>query len=250
MKNIVLFDARVLGSDCILITVDKQTFQLVELINEINRLHLKLSSDWLAEEKEALNLKKKQLRHVSNIHNIEDLQGSKVDIHLSFIALINRYCEYLNPFFASTELSFPDEKAEINMRIKDPESRISKITHYILGKPEEGKVEIKKCLNDLLGFRIIIDDFTHTDENIESIKREHFPKGEVRIHNSCKGEYKATHVYFQNRNNKFFPWELQIWNLADSECNKISHSVHKQGYTKWPEIHRESKEFKEGENKL
>lgn len=43
-----------------------------------------------------------------------------------------------------------------------------------------------------------------------------------------KNGYIGTHVYFNQRNNLFFPWELQIWDKADTLKNIESHERDKR----------------------
>lgn len=52
--------------------------------------------------------------------------------------------------------------------------------------------------------------------------------------------------YFQNGNNKFFPWELQIWCEKYEQTNIVSHAEHKQAYTKWPTIYIQNHENEGG----
>ncbi|GBK97872.1 hypothetical protein VH1709_contig00012-0024 [Vibrio harveyi] len=43
-----------------------------------------------------------------------------------------------------------------------------------------------------------------------------------------KDGYKGLHIYFKNRSNFYFPWELQIWNEADLKSNVESHERFKR----------------------
>ena len=100
----------------------------------------------------------------------------------------------------------------------------------------EGRIPIKKCLNDLFGIRYIIKE----EISLELIKNHikiQFPKLKTIV--ALRDSYRAIHVYFQ-RDNYIFPWELQIWRIEDSNLNKISHRKYKQAYTKW------EKEFRKG----
>lgn len=54
----------------------------------------------------------------------------------------------------------------------------------------------------------------------------------LKIIDSSKGEYKATHIYFRDGNYNF-QWELQIWNKSDETTNIESHRKYKQEYIKW-----------------
>jgi len=45
-----------------------------------------------------------------------------------------------------------------------------------------------------------------------------------------KEGYKGLHVYFKNKNNFYFPWELQIWDAADVEMNITIHERFKRNF--------------------
>ena len=117
----------------------------------------------------------------------------------------------------------------INSRVKALNSIQYKIQNYETNH-ENGKIPLKKCLNDILGFRIIISndlDFGKTKETIEAC----FPGIKCII--SERGKYKAIHVYFGNNNNMNFQWELQVWDKIHEKSNLESHAKYKQDYTKW-----------------
>lgn len=117
----------------------------------------------------------------------------------------------------------------INSRVKALNSIQYKIQNYETNH-ENGKIPLKKCLNDILGFRIIISndlDFGKTKKTIEAC----FPGIKCII--SERGKYKAIHVYFGNNNNMNFQWELQVWDKIHEKSNLESHAKYKQDYTKW-----------------
>lgn len=213
---------------------NEQVFiMLEELIQKINNLHLKFSNNWLSKTISPYNLKSTQIRHVFN---------SDEELDESFIQYIDKYCDEL---FDS--LTFEENYNElldtfpIRSRIKEPNSRIPKLYHYKMNKNEDGKINLNKCLNDLFGFRVWVEDFEHNQETEDQLKKLFLDIKGIKVHNSSKDDYKATHIYFHNGNNKFFPWELQIWRFDDNHTNIASHAKHKQAYTKWPRIYNEHK---------
>ena len=114
----------------------------------------------------------------------------------------------------------------IRYRVKQSESIREKIIYYLGPEHEGGKVSINKSLNDLLGFRIFV-------ENLEIIYTNLCKDNEVkniinRMYMRNKGGYVGLHIYFKNNNNKFFPWELQIWCVDNIKSNEQSHKEHKQ----------------------
>lgn len=120
----------------------------------------------------------------------------------------------------------------VESRIKQNNSLQDKIERYMKESHDYGKVPLRKCLNDILGCRIILDrdySFSELELFIKKIIKN------VRIVNRNIGEYKAVHVYFITGNNSNFLWELQLWNLSSAEANYNSHHKEKQDYTDWQE---------------
>lgn len=199
------------------------------MVENINKMHLEYSSNWIKNMKQSpINLKKFQIRNAF---------GEDSKVKGDFFQYINNYCTSLNDIEFTKEYAVL-ESFDFRSRIKDPVSRMSKILTYKDGKNEGGKVAIKKCLNDLYGFRVFLNTVEHTDSFITNLC-EVLDLFDVKVHNSCKGQYKATHIYFHNSSNLFFPWELQIWNNADKEANIQSHKEHKQAYLKWMELYND-----------
>jgi len=117
----------------------------------------------------------------------------------------------------------------VDTRVKALNSIQDKISKYE-NKKEKGKIPIKKCLNDIYGLRIILnDDITY--ENIKEYVENKYDKLKCIL--AYREKYKAVHVYFGTSDNKNFQWELQIWNKKDKKNNLISHFKYKQAYTKW-----------------
>ncbi|WP_162287782.1 hypothetical protein [Indiicoccus explosivorum] len=210
---------------------------LVELIIHTNTLHHKHSRQWLNDLQDVYNLKRSQVKNIC-LSSTDSEEDNKVTLDTHFLQYMNSYCEGLIPVLYEPAYDFFGLDFDISIRIKDPDSRVAKLMHYMKDKEEKGAMSIKKCLNDLFGLRVWIDGFDHSEAAIDHIKNlvqiEPF-----RIYNASKGEYKATHAYFSNGNNKYFPWELQIWNPEDTQSNICSHSIHKQGYTKWVEDYKQ-----------
>ena len=45
-------------------------------------------------------------------------------------------------------------------------------------------------------------------------------------------DYTGIHVYFKNRSNFYYPWELQIWDKGDISRNIESHKRHKRDFAR------------------
>ncbi|MET3682770.1 ppGpp synthetase/RelA/SpoT-type nucleotidyltransferase [Alkalibacillus flavidus] len=110
------------------------------------------------------------------------------------------------------------------------------IIHKLLRKRNEdqGNYPINKYLNDLLGFRVIDQNY---HENLsDAIKYiEHLKSNGVRIINKERhtSDYKAYHIYFMGESNHCFPIELQIWDSKHEQSNIKSHEMYKKVYTNW-----------------
>ena len=211
---------------------------IITIVDQISHMHRKFSETWIDSQKisNINNLKKKQIRHICDTKGIE----------LGFLKNVNEYCDLLVNVQLDEAYDKLSEQIQITSRIKNPDSRMSKILHYRNDKKELGAVSINKCLNDLLGFRIWMENFQHGDETVDKLN-DLLEKYNVKVHNSTKNSYKATHIYFGGGNNRYFPWELQIWNASDHGTNINSHAEHKQDYTKWPEIYQSVQNMKEEE---
>lgn len=181
------------------------------LIREINNLHKVFSlgiEDFLN-----YNLKK-------SVRSVVDETG----INRDFLILINKYKIALNAgvsSFLDVQINFPS----VRYRIKQGESISEKILYYMTANHEYGGVPLNKCLNDFLGFRILVSDL---DSLYERLMSDNDLKGVVKLLLREDGPYRGLHLYFKNGKNKFFPWELQIWDKSQAEQNELSHSEHKQ----------------------
>lgn len=123
--------------------------------------------------------------------------------------------------------------SSVTTRVKALNSIEYKLDNYIRNH-EEGRIPLKKCLNDLLGIRIVIDaEFEH--EDVKNYMQMHFPS--YKCIDSSKNGYIATHIYFEN-GNIYFPWELQVWQKKAEKKNYESHRTYKQDYTMWESLNK------------
>lgn len=181
-----------------------------------------------------INLKKKQIRNVFD----DELKIIRRD----FMSLILEYHTLLSKMIIEIELEYEYSDLEFRPRVKQIDSIVNKLAYYRYEKVEEGKVPLNKCLNDLLGFRIMVEGFDHTCKEFDGLCQEMSTIHNIKKENSSKGDYKATHIYFRGEKNLYFPWELQIWDKNDEVQNEASHKEHKRDYTKWPGVYKESLE--------
>ena len=169
-----------------------------------------------------INLKRKQVCDVMNDEQI-----------LKYILFYRELLNGFMPDMLSKMLSNPITQ-DLEMRVKNKNSVDYKLQNY-LENHENGKVPLIKCVNDLMGLRMVVDDEIDEDELIEYISGKGY-----KCINSSKGNYRAVHIYIE-RDNYSFPWELQIWEKQFADGNLESHRAYKQDYTNWE---RRTKEVK------
>lgn len=213
-----------------------------QLIFKIYHLHKEFSNKWLIEEvSESLNLNKKQVRNICTVTDEREVFILEND----FYSILKKYTTELEALAVETDLDYFYQDFDLRLRVKQNESIINKLKFYQVAKEGKGRYALNKCLNDLLGFRIIIKGFDHTCQEFDKLCNGILKEIKIKKTNSSKGDYKATHLYFYGVSNRFYPWELQIWNPLDSEKNEKSHALHKQEYKKWAEIYKHSNEISE-----
>ena len=120
---------------------------------------------------------------------------------------------------------------KVRSRIKMANSIQSKIETYNKFKLEKGRVPIIKCLNDICGARIEIEDDVTFDEIITFVSKN-FPKLKVIDATKSIEGYRAVHIYFRE-GRYYFPLELQIWYEKDHDANNVAHVRYKQKYVFW-----------------
>ena len=196
----------------------KNMEELKQIIIFIRDKYDKISNEWENNsEYISLNMQKYQVKDIYNNDKI--------------LAYILNYRNFINE--KATEIidsiKLLNTTNIVICRVKALNSIQYKIENYEKNH-ENGKIPIRKCLNDLFGIRLISEEEI-TFETIKEFLNKNFP--ELKCIHSKKEQYDAVHIYFENDNNKKFQWELQLWDKFHEESNYISHAKHKQGYTKW-----------------
>jgi hypothetical protein len=214
----------------VLFLVTYQYPDVLSIINEINSLHGSISKD--------LNylLKFKLKKSVSSIVENNTIKSD-------FQEIINLYKEELNNnLFRISNIQ--TKYNAIRFRIKQAESISEKLLYYMNDIHENGKIPINKCLNDFLGFRILVDDLYSI---YEILKNSPTINQKMRMYLREDDDYKGIHIYFKNGKNVYFPWELQIWDIKDSILNEKSHREHKQKrkYISLPQTYHDTELEKE-----
>lgn len=198
-------------------------YELKDLIDYIQAVYTDITNEWLYGTSIKINLKKSLV--------------SDIDVDGTIYKSIMEYVQLLNERSASITLQLTSVCSyPVTARVKAQNSIEYKIQNYKTDRHELGRVPINKCVNDLLGIRIILESPLAFEEIHSFVEAAY--QGKYRCIDSSKLDYRAVHLYFRE-NNQSFPWELQIWNRCDVESNFASHQKYKQEYTTWE---RESKE--------
>lgn len=180
--------------------------QIKKLISEINRLHSEFSNDYFHTGKiEKINLSK-TIKRIPLPH----IYKYRLILHES----INDYLMQAN-----IEIRY-------FYRVKTRESIDDKITRF---SSREDQYPVNNWLNDIFGARIVL-----STKEIESVMdildnwQEEF--GLKNWYFRKKEGYRGLHIYFKNRSNFYFPWELQIWDLKDVDNNIKNHEKFKRNF--------------------
>jgi len=185
--------------------VDKIS-QTRQLISEINRVHREFSNNYFETGKiEKINLSK-TIKSVPVPH----IYKYRLTLH-----------ESINDYLMTANIDI-----KYFYRVKTRESIDDKIERF---SNREEQYPVNNWLNDIFGARIIL-----TAAEIKSIMDllDNW-QDELSLKNwyLCdKTEYRGLHVYFKNKSNFYFPWELQIWDVEDIQSNIQNHEKFKRNF--------------------
>jgi len=180
--------------------------QTKQLISEINRLHCTFSNDYFEMSKiDKINLSK-TIQHIPVSH----IYTYRLTLHES----INDY------------LMGADIEIKYFYRVKTRESIDDKIERF---SSREDQYPVNNWLNDIFGARIVL-----TSSEIETMMNllDEWQE-ELSLKNwyfRQKEGYRGVHIYFKNKSNFYFPWELQVWDLDDVQNNIKNHEKFKRNF--------------------
>jgi len=209
-----------------------------KLIEIIYQAHINYCDNWLLkiDSKQKINLKRKQIRDIFNLNSV-----NKNVCTSNFLNYMQSFNKNLDELQMEVVLEINEKNIndlEFRHRIKEDDSIFLKILRK--SKHQDGKFPIKKCINDLLGFRIIEEDMDSIIKPIEErINILRTKKYRIKFLKRNISGYKGYHIYFEGCNNFCFPIELQLWNRCDKENNNASHKIRKQKHLKWIKDFRE-----------
>lgn len=176
--------------------------------------------------------------HINNIWDdyVKSLNISKINLKKKKVSdidniildnLVFEYHKFLTKHYMEVINMLTEDVA--GNRIKSINSISDKIRRY-MSSNEKGKSDIIKCLNDIFGMRIYIEDSLQYQIVIDYFKND--LELNIKVTHSNKDDYEAVHIYIKI-DNYHFPWELQIWRKSDIKKNEESHFKYKQQYTTW-----------------
>jgi hypothetical protein len=180
--------------------------QIKQLVSEINCLHLAFSKEYFETGKIAKINLSRTIAHVPALH----IYRYRLTLHES----INDY------------LMMADISIKYFYRVKTRESIDDKIMRF---SGREDQYPVNNWLNDIFGARIILtaDDIKSVTDLLDDWQDE------LNLKNwyfRDKEGYRGLHMYFKNRSNFHFPWELQIWDVADMQGNIQNHEKFKRNF--------------------
>lgn len=198
--------------------------EVIKIINQIGEKHKSFSEKYY-ENKKLFNLKSLTITKIIDNKSYDNLFFDNVTDYIHTLMF-----EDLSDDIQNTSLNIL-----LRSRVKYEDSAFNKIYYYRFGKPNPA-VPLKKCINDLNGFRLIINDNFEYEELLHNILNDKnltvkFSRNYIRREDN----YQAIHLNIMNGKNTYFPWEIQIWNKKDEYQNEESHKKHKakRKYIKW-----------------
>jgi ppGpp synthetase/RelA/SpoT-type nucleotidyltranferase len=211
--------------------INLETYKTI--INIIYEEHNKHTKNWIENQVATYNLANK------NICDIYTSNENEEYINQDFKRYMSSYLKTLGELYLKIMIRINEEcNIVIRGRVKSPESINLKMSKK--SKDDNGKFPIYRCLNDLLGIRIIDSNYNKNIELVEIYLNELRDQGKFRIRHLIREnkDYRAYHIYFRGLDNKYFPIELQIWNIENEQSNLTSHEIYKKEYTSWTDDYK------------
>ncbi|MEH0690929.1 GTP pyrophosphokinase [Vibrio cholerae] len=189
-----------------MLKVNRVNEQVKQLVQEINRIHREFSESCFDT---GLIERVKLSRTITNVP-VAHIYKYRLVLHES----INDY------------LMTSDIELKYFYRVKTRESIEDKIARY---SQRDNQYPVNNWLNDIFGVRIILSK-QEIEEVMEALDDW---QDELNLKNwylRDKEGYRGLHVYFKNRSNVYFPWELQIWDREDLQSNVENHERFKRRF--------------------
>ncbi|EMB91136.1 nucleotidyltransferase family protein [Streptococcus mutans] len=177
------------------------------LITEINRIHLEYSKDYF----ETGKVEKVNLKHTFAKVPTQAILAYRLNLH-----------EAINDYLMKANL----QDIAYVYRVKTSESILDKINRF--SERKEG-YPVNSVLNDIFGARIILssNEISQVMEHLDDWQEKY---GLKNWYLRDKDGYVGIHIYFKNKSNFYYPWELQIWDEKDVDGNIASHIKYKREF--------------------
>lgn len=216
--------------------------QLIKIVDSVYYLYEKLllkNDDY--KELNKINLNKIRVDDVFKNYVIDKEFNMYIQFYIRSFNMFSIYegLQIENIFNQLEKIYFT---RQARYRTKAIESVNEKLNIYT-NKKENGKIKIKKCLNDLFGVRFVIINYNEIRNEFIDFLDEHMKeissfnskvKFTVKGYGEVNAPYIADHVYYSSKlYNNIFPMELQIWDNNNMELNEKSHKEYKRGYKNW-----------------
>ena len=177
-----------------------------EIIYEINKIHAVYSQDYFETGKvQKINLS----RTIANVPACH-IYNYRLNLH-----------ESINDYLIKANISI-----RYFYRVKTRESIDDKIKRF---SANEDQYPVNNWLNDIFGARIIIKSQL-INEIMGLLDNWQDEYGLKNWYVRKKDGYNGLHIYFKNKSNFYFPWELQVWDEKDIDSNIESHEKHKRSF--------------------
>ncbi|WP_221913469.1 nucleotidyltransferase family protein [Streptococcus halichoeri] len=177
------------------------------LISEINRIHLVYSQDYF----ETGKVEKINLKHTFSKVPVQAILDYRLNLH-----------ESINDYLMKADV----KDIPYVYRVKTSESILDKIERF--AKRQDG-YPVNSILNDIFGARIILssEDISQVMQQLDDWQ-DKFDLKNWYLRDT--DSYTGIHVYFKNKSNHYYPWELQIWDEKDVDHNIESHKLFKRHF--------------------
>ena len=180
--------------------------QVKKLIDEINRIHKEFSESCFD---------KGMFERIKLSRTISNVPAS----HIYQYRLVLH--ESINDYLMTANIGL-----KYFYRVKTRESIDDKIARY---SERDNQYPVNNWLNDIFGARIILTK-PEIAEVMEELDNWQDELGLKNWYLRDKEGYKGLHIYFKNRSNFYFPWELQIWDKEDLISNVENHEKFKRNF--------------------
>lgn len=152
---------------------------------------------------------------------------SKTTASNGFFKMIVDYTEFLTQEYLTSDNFFNlTINYGLRSRVKLRESILIKLKKYQTNELNSGSLSMNRCLNDLIGMRVILNGIEGSESCVRSELNELKQLGIIsRWYFREDGDYQGYHCYFKLDNNSF-PWELQIWDTKWQTKNLEDHKRH------------------------